>query len=244
MQIKAFCQDVWIWQRRQIKAIIICILIFISSVIQRFLRCPWFNSLHYVVGQKNKHYLESKYPFRPRATGLLRLMDITDHIKPRCKREGKKQTGETLLLQFTIVYFWQKLHSLKIIKHTLKKWKYLWITKASSYAQFGFILTFGLCDLLMGKRTLVYILATNYAQTSTEMLFPSSKNISLNTLKTWPDLRQKNGLSPDKKAMFRALLLNTYHFLDPSGSISSKEFGFRERSDGHVCFQSREQLQD
>lgn len=162
------------------------------------------------------------------------------------KADGRKQQrwGGTLLLQFTIVYFWQKLHSLKIIKHILKDWKSLWITKASSHAQFGFILTFGLSDLLMGKRTLVYILATNYAQTSTEMLFPSSKNISPNTLKTWPDFRQKNGLSPDEIAMFRALLLNTYQFLDPSGSISSKEFGFHERSDGHVCFQSREQLQD
>lgn len=48
------------------------------------------------MGQKNKHYLESNYPFRPRAIGLLRLMAITDHIKPRCKREGgKKQTGES-----------------------------------------------------------------------------------------------------------------------------------------------------
>lgn len=103
MQIKAFCQDVWIWQRRQRKAVIICILIFISSVIQRFLGCPWFNSLHYVVGQKNKHYLESNYPFRPRATGLLRLMDITDHIKPRCKREGKKQTGETVAVYYCLL---------------------------------------------------------------------------------------------------------------------------------------------
>lgn len=111
LQINAFCQDVWIWQLRQIEAINICIPTFFSlSAVQRFLLwCPWFNSLHYAVRQQNKHYLELNYPFRQRATSLLRLMHIQSTSKPDAKEkfDWRKQQrwGRTLccssLLLFT-----------------------------------------------------------------------------------------------------------------------------------------------
>lgn len=90
LQINAFCQDVWIWQLRQIEAISVCIPTFFSlSAVQRFLLwCPWLNSLHYVVCQQNKHYLELNYPFRQRATGLLRVMHIQITSNPDAKEKS------------------------------------------------------------------------------------------------------------------------------------------------------------
>lgn len=145
-----------------------------------------------------------------------------------------------LLLQFTIVYFCRKLRWLKIIKHNFKKWKLLKfeLLRLRATHSLASFLPFAIVICCWAKGAWFISLLQIMPKHLLKHFFSCSVNTSPNTLKTWLNL---NCFITRKYSDVQS---SAAQYISVSRSISSKEFGFRARSDRHICFQSGEQLQD
>lgn len=144
-----------------------------------------------------------------------------------------------LLLQFTIVYFCRKLRWLKIIKHNFKKWKLLKfeLLRLRATHSLASFLPFAIVICCWAKGAWFISLLQIMPKHLLKHFFSCSVNTSPNTLKTWLNL---NCFITRKNSDVQS---SAAQYVSVSRSISSKEFGFRDRSDRHICFQSGEQLQ-
>lgn len=147
----------------------------------------------------------------------------------------KKQTGEssrgreelsTVAVNYCLLLSKAALtenHKAHFKKWKLLKFELLRLQATHSLASF---LPLAIVICCWAKGAWFYILAWNYAHTSTETLFSSSANISPNSLKTWFNL---NCFITRKKSDVQSSAAEYV-----SRSISSKEFGFRDRGDRSI----------